>query len=141
MLEKTPYSEWAAPIVNVPKQDGQIRICGDYKVTINPEMDVAAEARFFATVAGGEFFTMLDLSHAYNQLLLDEKSHKFVTINTHKGLYQYTWLPFRIASAPAVFQHVMDTILQGIDGVACYIDSTLITGKQTRSIWRALKKF
>ena len=40
VLEKTPYSEWAAPIVTVPKQDGQIRICGDYKVTINPKMDV-----------------------------------------------------------------------------------------------------
>ena len=134
VLEKVPYSEWAAPIVTVPKQDGQIRICRDYKVTINPEMDVdqyplPKPDDIFATVAGGKLFTTLDLSHAYNQLLLDEEAHKFVTINTHKGLYQYTRLPFGIASAPAVFQHVMDTILQGIEGVACYIDDIIITGK------------
>lgn len=85
----------------------------------------------FATLAGGQLFTTLDLSHAYNQLLMDEESQKFVTINTHKGLYQYTRLPFGIASAPAVFQQIMDTILQGIDGVACYIDDIIITGRTT----------
>ena len=28
------HSEWAAPIVIVPKGDGQIKIYGDYKVTV-----------------------------------------------------------------------------------------------------------
>jgi hypothetical protein len=80
-------------------------------------------------LAGGQLFTTLDLSHAYNQLLLDEDSRKYVTINTHKGLYQYTRLPFGIASAPAVFQRTMDTILQGVEDVACYIDDIIIMGK------------
>ena len=83
----------------------------------------------FATLAGDQQFTTLDLTHAYNQLVLDEESRKYVTINTHKGLYQYTRLPFWIASAPAVFQRTMDTILQGVDGTACYIDDIIVTGK------------
>ena len=134
VIEKTHYSEWAAPVVAVPKQDGRIRLCGDYKVTINSVLDVdqyplPKPEDIFATLAGGQHYTTLDLTHAYNQLLLDEGSRKYVTINTLQGLYQYTRLPFGVASAPAVFQRIMDTILQGIEGVACYIDDIIITGK------------
>ena len=92
MLQKTPYSEWATPIVAVPKQEGHLCLCRDYKVTVNPVLDVDQYPLpkledIFATLSGGKKFITLDLSHAYNQLLLDEESRKYVTINTHKGLY------------------------------------------------------
>lgn len=82
----------------------------------------------FATLAGGKHFTTLDLSHAYNQVLLAEDSHKFVMINTHRGLYRNTRLHFGIASAPTLFQRVMDKILQDIPGTMCYLDDVIITG-------------
>ena len=40
VIEKINYSDWAAPIVPVPKADKSIRICGDYKVTINSVLQV-----------------------------------------------------------------------------------------------------
>ena len=55
-------------------------------------------------------------------------SKKYCTINTHSGLYQFNHLPFGIASAPAQFQKIMDTILQGIPGAMCYIDDIVVTG-------------
>ena len=61
-------------------------------------------------------------------MLLDEESSKLIVINTHQGLYRYTRLPFGVASAPAVFQRAMDSILQGMSHVICYIDDILITG-------------
>ena len=133
VLEKVSHSDRATPIVPVPKKDGKTRLCGDYKVTVNPVLDVdqyplPKPEDLFATLAGGRTFTKLDLSHAYNQLELDEESRKYVTINTHQGLYRYQWLPFGIASAPALFQKVMDTILQGLDHAMVFIDDILLTG-------------
>ena len=52
----------------------------------------------FSSLAGGKYFSKLDLAKAYLQLLLDEASRKNVTINTQKGLHQYTTLPFEVAS-------------------------------------------
>ena len=117
----------------VTKRDGRIRICGDYKVTVNPVLEVDHYPLphledLYATLAGGKLFSTLDLSHAYNQLPLHQDSRKFVTVNTHRGLYQYTRLPFGIASSLAIFQKTMDCILQGLEGVICYQDDLLVTG-------------
>ena len=57
----------------------------------------------------------------------------YVIINTHQGLYCYTQLPFGMASAPALFQKLMDMVLQGIPGVACYFDHILVSGKDEES--------
>ena len=132
VITKVNYSEWAAPIVVVPKPDGSVRICGDYKVTINPVLEadhypLPTLEDLFATVAGAKCFSKLDLSQAYQQVELEEESRKFVTVSTHRGLYQYNRLPFRVASAPAVFQKLMEQTLQGIQGVVCYLDDLLIT--------------
>ena len=70
------------------------------------------------------------LTHgAYHQMRLDEQSKAFCTVNTHKGLYQFNCLLFGVASAPAIFQRAMDTILQGIPHNVRYIHNLLISGK------------
>ena len=61
-------------------------------------------------------------------MLLAEESKQFLAINAHQGLYQYTSLPFRVASAPALFQKAMDEILEGLPNVICYLSDILVTG-------------
>ena len=73
----------------------------------------------FAALSGGQAFSTLDLSHAYLQV---EDCKKFLTINTHKGLFMFNRLPFGVASAPAIFQRIMDSLLQGLSGVSGYLD-------------------
>lgn len=94
----------------------------------------------FTSLSGGQKFSKLDLNHAYQQMVLDSDSRKYVTINTHKGLYCYTRLPFGITSAPANFQRAMDSILQGIPQVLCYLDDILITGASKEDHLRNLEK-
>lgn len=83
-------------------------------------------------LTGGCKFTKLDLSSAYQQMVLDEESRPYVTVNTPKGLYKYLRFPFGVSSAPAVFQKAMDTILQGLPQVICYLDDILVTGSTTQ---------
>ena len=108
-------------------------MCGIYKVTVNQALRVdqyplPKPSDLFASRTGGRKFSKLDLTSAYQQVPLDEALAKLVTVNTHQGLYEYTRLPFGVASAPAVFQRIMDTLLQGIPHVICYLDNILVTG-------------
>ena len=122
IIEKVNISEWATPLVPVVKPDGSVRLCGDYKITVNPVLQVdhypmPTPEDLFATLAGGTPFSKIDLSQAYNQVLLEPESREYLTVNTHKGLYRYTRLPFGVASAPALFQQIMEKILHGIPNV------------------------
>ena len=133
VIQPVRFSDWAAPIVPVLKSDGRVRICGDYKVTINraarlEKYPIPRIEELFASFAGGKTFSKLDLSHAYLQVPLDETSRRLVTINTHKGLFEYQRLPFGIASAPSIFQRVMENLLKGIPRVCIYLDDILVTG-------------
>ena len=87
------YSEWAAPIVPVVKSDGTIRICGDYKQTVNrsatcDNYPLPKTEDLLATLNGGKKFTKLDLSQEYQHLVLDKESRACLTVNTYKGLYE-----------------------------------------------------
>ena len=105
ILEPIEFSNWAAPIVAVLKSDGKVRICGYFRVLVNPALKLDRYPIPLATLAGGKSFTKLDLNQAYTQLALDKESKELTVINTHKGLFRYTRLPFGVSSAPGIFQH------------------------------------
>ncbi|XP_064488330.1 uncharacterized protein K02A2.6-like [Ornithodoros turicata] len=120
--------------VVVPKPNGAVRVCGDFSVTVNPQLAIAQypiprPEELLAVLNGGEKFTKLDLSEAYLQMELDEEAKKMLVINTHKGLFQFNRMPFGIASAPAVFQRTMEQVISGLPSVACYLDDIIVTGR------------
>ena len=101
IIIKVDHSYWASPIVVVPKADGSVRICGNYKVTINQvvhdeQYPLPTAQGLYSTLAGSKAFLKLDLTHAYAQMSVDEVSQKYLYINTHKGLYAYTKLPYGV---------------------------------------------
>ena len=135
---KVEYSKWAAPIVPVLKNSrdpsGPVGICGDYKTTVNQvapcdSYPIPNTSEQLATLAGGEKFTKIDLSQAYQQLELDEPSRKLLTINTHRGLYQPQRLQFGVHSTTGIFQREVDKRLTGIPNVKVRVVYILVTGK------------
>ena len=113
IIEPTEHSDWAALIVPVVKKDGSVRICGDYRLTVNhaakPDTyPLPGVDDIFASLSGAKTFSKLDLANAYQQIPLEQQSKQLVTINTHKGSYCYSRLLFGISAAPSIFQCTME---------------------------------
>ena len=138
IIEPVKTSNWAAPIVPILKPDKSVRICGDYKLTVNtvakPDIyPLPKVEELFNKVSGGKKFSKLDLKNAYQQLPLDEQSKNLTTINTQKGLYRYNRLPYGVSAAAAIFQRTMDNLLKDIDEVSVFQDDILVSGKSDES--------
>ena len=132
IISPVKTSKWAVPIVPVVKRSGAIRVCGDFtsinRVSVTEFYPLPRIEELFTHLQGGKQFTKLDMASAYLQLPLAESAREFLTVNTHMGLYRYNRLPFGVASAPAIFQRTMETLLRGIPGVSVYRDRTLSLG-------------
>ncbi|XP_046974304.1 uncharacterized protein K02A2.6-like [Vanessa cardui] len=134
ILTPVNYSNWATPLRIVKKDDGSLRICGDYRATVNAAIDVdsfplpkAVEA--FVKLSGGRVFSKLDLKQAYTQLKVDDKTAMLLTLNTPIGLMKMNRLAFGVNAAPAIFQRVMSTAFADKEGVACLLDDIAIMGR------------
>lgn len=126
-------SDWATPVVPIIKANDQLRLCGDYKMTINKFMQVDRHpipriSDLLAKINTGKYFSRIDLSHAYQQVELDDKSKLLTTISTHRGLFAYKRLCFGVASAPGFFQRLTEKVLFDIPGVIIFFDDILVFG-------------
>lgn len=78
---KVPDSSWGTPLVPVVKSNGDIRLCANYKITVNKYLKEVKHPlprieNIFTKLQGGQKFIKLDFLNAYNQLELDEKTSK-----------------------------------------------------------------
>ncbi|XP_055923553.1 uncharacterized protein K02A2.6-like [Eupeodes corollae] len=128
------HSDWAAPIVVVRKPNNKIRICPDYSTGLNNCLEPNAHPiptpdEMFAKTSNCTIFSNIDLSDAYMQFEVDDDSKKLLTMNTHKGLFLMNRLAPGSKPASGLFQRAIEIILQGIDGVAAYLDDIYIATK------------
>ncbi|KAI8117697.1 hypothetical protein CVS40_10440 [Lucilia cuprina] len=70
-----------------------------------------------ASLSGWNYFCKLDLTGAYLQVKVSDRSREILTINTHKGLYQYTRLVYGLKTAPQIFSKIVCEILKGLEKV------------------------
>jgi len=78
------------------------------------------------------YYSKLDLSQVYQQLVVDEAAQELLTINTHHGLFKVKRLAFSISAAPGLFQRVMETVLQRIPSIVVYLDDILVVGSNRK---------
>lgn len=132
-IYRVDHSDYGTPIVPVIKDNGEVRICGDYKITVNPKLKrdfypLPRIEELFACLSGGDKFSKIDLKHAYEQCLLSEDSQPYTAITTHVGNFVYRRTPYGLSCIPEKFQKLMEETLRGLSGAVVFLDDICVTG-------------
>jgi hypothetical protein len=106
-------------------EDGILRLYVDYR-SLN---DVTNKDCFLPqridntldTVAGAQVFSTLDMKSGYWQVALHLEDEDKTAFSTGQGLWQFTVMPFGLGKAPAVFEHLMESVLRGLTYEACLV--------------------
>ena len=108
-------SPWASPVVLVPKKNGEIRFCIDYRklnaITIRDEYPLPRIDDMLDTFTGSKWFSSMDLASGYWQIEMDEKDAQKTAFITSEGLYEWKVMPFGLTNAPPTFQRMMHEVL------------------------------
>ncbi|XP_047987206.1 uncharacterized protein K02A2.6-like [Leguminivora glycinivorella] len=134
VLTPINHSMWATRLRIVKKDNGSLRICGDYRATVNASIDVdtyplPTSTEAFVNLSRGSIFRKLDLKQAYTQLKVDDNTAMLLTLNTPIGLMKVNRLAYGVSAAPGIFQRLMSTTLANMEGVACLLDDVAVTGR------------
>jgi len=137
-------SPYGAPILFVPKPDGSLRLCVDYRnlnklmilnksplVMIMNKSPLPLMDELQDRVAGAKVFTKHDLKDGYHLVRMRKGDEHKTALRTRYGQYEYKVMPFGLVKAPATFQTMMNQILREFldHGVVVYLDDILIYSK------------
>jgi hypothetical protein len=120
----------------VPKPNGQgLRLCVDYRalnsITVKNCCTIPRIDDLLIAVAGSAYFTSLDLTSGYHQILISKEDRPKTAFKTPFDHFQFKVLIEGLTNAPATFQTVMNSILHPYirKFVVVYIDDILIFSK------------
>lgn len=133
----SPYN---SPMILVPKKaeegstEKNYRLCIDYR-----KLNLAAKPYQFPLprideiidkLGNAKYFSTLDLSQGFHQVLIDEPDREKTAFSTTFGHYQYRRCPFGLKTLPGFFQSLLNNVMTGLQGSKCfvYIDDVVVFG-------------
>ena len=120
------------PILFVPKKNGKLRLCVDYRqlndITIKNRYPLPLIEELRDKLGTAQWFTALDLKGAYNLIRMKEGEEWKTAFRTREGLFEYLVMPFGLTNAPASFQEFINHVLREYLDifVVVYLDDILI---------------
>ena len=119
------FSPWASNVVLVKKSDGSLRFCIDYRqlnnLTVKDSYPLPRIDTCFDALGEAKYFSTLDLRQGYWQVENDPETADKTTFITRKGAFKFKVLPFGLSNASAVFQRLMNMVMQGLTWEACLV--------------------
>jgi hypothetical protein len=135
-----------APIIFVPKPDGSMRLCVDYrgvnKVTVKDRTPLPLMSELRERLGRAKIFTKLNLKNGYNLIRIAEGDEWKTAFRTRYGLFECLVMPFELCNAPGTFQAIINKVLQELldEGVIVYIDDILIYSEDEENHVELVKK-
>lgn len=135
IIQWTKDSPWGFPIVLVPKPDGKLRFCVDYRklnaITRTSSYPIPLISELMDCFHGAKYFSSIDLASGYWQIRMHENSIEKTTFNSKWGSFFFNVMPFGLVKAPATFQSLMDRIFRDVQwkSVCVYFDDIFIFSK------------
>lgn len=138
-------SAWASPLHIVPKKDGNIRPCGDYRmlnaITKPDRYPVPRLQNFTYVLAGKKIYSRLDVNRAFNCIPVLEADIEKTAVITPFGLWEFNKMPFGLRNSAQTFQRFMDnSVLQGLEYIFAYIDDVIVASDDIISHKRHLEE-
>ncbi|KAL3684863.1 hypothetical protein R1sor_002885 [Riccia sorocarpa] len=141
--------EWLSPNVIVPKKNGKLRVCVDYRKlnehTVKDSYAIPFIDDILDKVAGKDAYTFMDGYSGYNQVSIADEDQRKTAFITPWGAYAYARMPFGLSNAPATFQRlVIDTFADYIgEFMEAFLDDFTVSGdaeKHLEQLEKALVK-
>lgn len=140
------YIEWLANVVLVPKKDGKVRICVDFRDPnkaspkddfLLPHIDVLVD-----NTAGHALLSFMDGFSGYNQIKMAPKDMEKTSFITPWGTYCYKVMSFGLNVGDA-YQRVATTLLHDLihKEIEVYVDNMIVKSKDCEEHISALRKF
>ncbi|KAL7839440.1 hypothetical protein SRHO_G00260980 [Serrasalmus rhombeus] len=123
-------SAWSSPCLLVPKPDGTVRFCTDYRkvnaVTKPDSFPLPRMEDCVDKVGSALYVSKLDLLKGYWQVPLTPRAAEVSAFVTPDSFLQYTVMAFGLRNAPATFQRLMSRVLMGVSGCEVYLDDIVV---------------
>ncbi|GBG63074.1 hypothetical protein CBR_g36559 [Chara braunii] len=128
-------SPFGAPVLFVPKKEGELRMCIDYRglnaITVKNAEPLPRIDDLLDRVQGCKYFSKIDLKSGYHHIEVHPDDQYKTAFRTRYGHYEFVVMPFGLTNAPATFQRCMNDLFRPwLDKfVVVYLDDILVFSK------------
>ncbi|XP_059281345.1 uncharacterized protein LOC132035043 [Lycium ferocissimum] len=147
VIRAARYPTWLANIVPVPKKDGKVRVCVDYRdlnrASPKDDFPLPNIHILIDNCAKHELQSFVDCFAGYHQILMDEEDAEKMAFITPWGVYYYRVMPFGLKNAGATYMRAMTTIFHDMihKEIEVYVDDIIIKSRKSSDHLTDLKKF
>ena len=146
-LSVVEYPEWLANVVLVPKKDGKVRVCVDFrdlnKASPKDDFPLPRTDMLVDSTVGHSMLSFMDGFSRYNRIMMAPKDMEKTSFITEWGTYYYRVMPFRLKNAGATYHKATTTLFHDMmhRDVKVYVDDMIVKSRYIIGHLAALQRF